>query len=264
MFLFSKKEKKVTESDLKRGFKKGEFVFYYQPEFDLKTGKIVAVEALLRWNAPNTIVPPNEFIPVLENSSLIEKFTEFLLQQTLTDLKAIHKTGLTDIVMAVNLSTVQLEKANLVDVTKKILKDTEMKAGFLEFEITESQQLVLPEMQKSVFKELADLGISISIDDFGTGYSSFNYLRFLDVQKIKIDCEFVRTLEENPKNKKILSSIIHLGHKLNTKVLAEGIETTLQKEWLEENGCDLGQGFWFSRPLPLDQLILFLGKKSKI
>ena len=119
-------------------------------------------------------------------------------------------------------------------------------------------------MQKSVFKELADLGISISIDDFGTGYSSFNYLRFLDVQKIKIDCEFVRTLEENPKNKKILSSIIRLGHELNATVLAEGVETTLQKEWLEENGCDLGQGFWYSRPLPLDQLVLFLEKERKI
>ena len=118
-------------------------------------------------------------------------------------------------------------------------------------------------MQETVFKELSNLGIAVSIDDFGTGYSSFNYLRNLDAKKLKVDCDFVRTLEENPKNKKILPVIIKLGHDLQIPVLAEGIETTEQKEYLEQNECDYGQGFWFSRPLPLDQLTAFLEKKKE-
>jgi len=264
MFLFGKKEeKKVSEADLKRGLKKKEFVFYYQPEFELKTGKVVAVEALMRWNAPQGIIPPDEFIPVLEASGLIKDFTEFLLRQTLTDLKEIHTAGYPDVVMAVNLSAVQLKDSGLVDMIKKVLAETQTDPKFLECEITESQQLVLPEMQDTVFKELANLGIAISIDDFGTGYSSFNYLRHLDAKKLKVDCDFVRTLEENPKNKKILPVIIKLGHDLGIPVLAEGVETTEQKEYLEQNGCDFGQGFWFSRPLPLEQLLPFLEKKKE-
>ena len=264
MFLFKKEEEqKVSESDLKRGLKKKEFVFYYQPEFELKTGKVIAVEALMRWNAPNGIIPPNEFIPVLEASGLIKDFTEFLLRQTLTDLKTIHEAGYPDVIMAVNLSAVQLKDPGLIDIIKKVLQETQTDPKFLEFEITESQQLVLPEMQDGIFKELATLGITISIDDFGTGYSSFNYLRYLDFKKLKIDCDFIRSLEENARNKTILSLIIQFGHVLKIPVLAEGVETTEQKEWLEKNDCDFGQGFWFSRPLPLDQLMPFLEKKLK-
>ena len=263
MFLFNKKEKKISETDLERGLKNNEFVFYYQPEFDLKTGEIIAVEALMRWNAPNGVIPPNEFIPILENSGLINTFTEFLLRQSLTDLKIIQEAGYPDLVMAINLSVVQLKDPSLITTIKKILEETKTDSKFLECEITESQEVVLPEMQNTIFKELADLGIAISIDDFGTGYSSFNYLRYLDIKKLKIDCDFVRNLEETVKNRTILSLIIQFGHILKISVLAEGIETTEQKKWLEKNGCDYGQGFWFSRPLPLDQLIVFLEKKKK-
>ena len=264
MSLFGKKEeKKVSESDLKRGLKKKEFVFYYQPEFNLKTGEVIAVEALMRWNAPNGIIPPNEFVPVLEQSGLIKDFTEFLLSQTLTDLKEIQKAGSPNTVMAINLSATQLKDTSLVSTIKKVLEETKTENKFLECEITESQQLVLPEMSETVFKELNGLGISVAMDDFGTGYSSFNYLRYLDIKKLKIDCDFVRTLEENPRNKKIIPLIIKLGHDLGIPVLAEGIETTEQKEFLEQNGCDFGQGFWFSRPLPLEQLLPFLEKKQK-
>lgn len=264
MFLFNKKEeKKVSESELERGLKQEEFTFYYQPEFDLKTGKVIAVEALMRWETPNRIVPPGEFIPVLEQSGLIRKFTEFLLRQTLTDLRSIHEAGYPDVKMAINVSAVQLNDKTFVPTIKKILEETKTEANLLECEITESHQLVLPEMRETIFKELNELGIGISIDDFGTGYSSFNYLRYLDANKLKIDCDFVRTLEENPRNKKILSSIIKLGQDLKIPVLAEGIETTEQKEWLEKNGCSFGQGFWFSRPLPLEQLNVFLKKNKK-
>ena len=199
MFLFNKKEKKVSETDLERGLKNNEFVFYYQPEFDLKTGKMIAIEALMRWNSPSGVIPPNEFIPVLENSGLINAFTEFLLRQSLTDLKTIQEAGYPDLVMAINLSVVQLKDPSLITTIKKILEETKTDSKFLECEITESQEVVLPEMQNTIFKELADLGIAISIDDFGTGYSSFNYLRYLNIKKLKIDCDFVRNLEETVK-----------------------------------------------------------------
>lgn len=264
MFLFKKKETgKISESDLERALKKGEFVFYYQPEFDLKTEKVIAVEALMRWNAPNGIVPPGEFIPVLEQSGLIRKFNSFLLHQTLTDLKTIHEAGYPNIAMAINVSAVQLDDKAFVPAIQKALKETETDAKFLECEITETHQLSHPQMKEAIFKELSKLGISISLDDFGTGYSSFNYLRCLDFKKLKIDCDFVRSLSENIKNRTILSLIIQLGHILKIPVLAEGIETTEQKDWLEKNGCDFGQGFWFARPLPLDQLLTFLEKKKK-
>lgn len=264
MSLFGKKEEKgVSEADLKRGLKKQEFVFYYQPEFDLKTEQVVAVEALMRWNAPDRIIPPNEFIPVLEQSGLITDFTEYLLHQTLTDLKAIKDAGYPDVIMTVNLSTSQLKDETLISKIKKNLEETQTSVQCLECEITESQQLDLPAMKETIFKELADLGVAISLDDFGTGYSSFDYLRHLDFKKIKIDGSFVQSLGENAKDKAILSEIIQFSHALKIPVLAEGIETTEQKEWLEKNGCEYGQGFWFSRPLPLDQLLIFLKNKKE-
>ena len=263
MSLFGKKEEQtILESDIKRGLKKREFVFYYQPEFDLKTKKIIAVEALMRWNAPDGIIPPNEFVPVLEKSGLIKDVTEFLFRQTLTDLKTIQQANCPDVVMAVNLTATQLQEKSLVPTIRKVLEETKTEAKFLECEITESQKLVLPEMRDTVFKELADLGVAVSIDDFGTGYSTFNYLRYLkNIGKLKMDCEFVRSLEEDARCKTILSAVIKMSHDLQVPVLAEGIETTEQKEWLEKNECDFGQGFWFSRPLPLDQLITFIEKK---
>lgn len=263
MFLFKKKDQKVSESDLKRGLKNNEFIFYYQPEFDLKTGKVVAVEALMRWDSPKGIVPPNEFIPVLEQSGLIHKFTEFLLRQTLTDLKKIHEAGYSDVTMAINVSGVQLKDKALVRTIKKVLDETKTEPQFLECEITETQPLDLPNMKETIFKELADAGIKISLDDFGTCYSSFNYLRYLDFKKLKIDCDFIRTLGDSVRNRTILSLIIQLGHILKIPVLAEGIETTEQKDWLEKNGCDFGQGFWYSRPLPIDQLLIFFEKKKE-
>ena len=263
MSLFSKKEEQVvSESDVKRGLKKKEFVFYYQPEFDLKTNKIIGVEALMRWNAPDGIIPPDQFIPVLEKSGLIKDVTDFLFRQTLTDLKTIQQANCPDATMAVNVSAAQLQEKSFNAIIHKVLEETQTEAKFLECEITESQQMVLPQMSETVFQQLADEGVAVSIDDFGTGYSTFKYLRYLkNIKKLKVDCDFVRSLGEDSRSKTILSAIIKMAHDLQIPVLAEGIETTEQKEWLEQNGCDYGQGFWFSRPLPLDQLIAFTEKK---
>ena len=266
MSLFKKTEtpeegKLVSKSDLERGLKKKEFVFYYQPEFDLKTNKVVALEALMRWESSNGIVPPNQFIPVLEESGLIHKFTDFLFNQTLADLKQIHEAGYNDVMMSVNLSASQLLDKNLISSISKALEKNLVKSQFLECEITESTKISFP-LEKDVFKELEGMNISMAIDDFGTGFSTFTYLKNITVKKIKIDCDFIRNLEENSKNKTIVSALIKLGHELGISVVAEGVETTEQKEWLEKNECDLGQGFWFSRALPLEQLLTFLKNKK--
>ncbi len=255
---------KITVDALKKALKNKEFVFYYQPEFDLKTGDILGVEALMRWeNNKRGIVPPNEFIPVLEQSGLINDFTEFLLKQTLMDLRKIHDAGFRNTKLAVNLSVIQLKETDIVDKIQDALQSAYINSTFLECEITESKGIDRELLDSDVFKRLQDLNVSISIDDFGTGYSSFDYLRTLNIKKLKIDQDFVQQMFENPKNQTIVSSMIQLAHDLGFPVLAEGIETTEQKNWLEEHGCDMGQGYWFSRPLPLDQLLDFMQKKLK-
>ena len=265
MSLFKKtestEEKLISKGDLEHALKKKEFVFYYQPEFDIKTTKIIAVEALMRWESSNGIVPPNQFIPVLEESGLIHKFTDFLFNQTLSDLKQIHEAGYTNVIMSVNLSASQLLDKNLISSISKALEKNLIKSEFLECEITESKKISFP-LKKDVFKELENMNIPVAIDDFGTGFSTFSYLKNISVKKIKIDCEFIRNLEEDSKNKTIVSALIKLGHDLGISVVAEGVETTEQKEWLQKNGCDLGQGFWFSRAIPLEQLLTFLKNKK--
>ena len=253
----------ITAGELAVALANKEFVFHYQPEWDLKTNRIVGVEALMRWNSPRRgHVPPMQFIPLLEKTGLIHKFTNFLFSQTLADLAELHEID-PNLFMAVNLSVIQLQETNLVDTIKKGLEKNKIKAKYLECELSESQELTEDILSNNVLEQLADLGISVSIDDFGTGYSSFVRLKQLNIQKLKIDLFFIRSLLKNKKNKAIVSSMIKLGHDLGFPVLAEGIETKRQQEWLKNNDCDYGQGFLLSQALPLPKLKVFLKKHIK-
>lgn len=256
-------QKKITPERLKKAMKNNEFVFYYQPEFDLKSEKVLGVEALMRWNdARRGIIPPNEFIPVLEESGLITEFTDMLLKKTLSDLRTIHEAGYRDLHLAINFSVAQLKSPSIVQKIQDALQGIRINPTFLECEITERQNFDRDLFESDTFKKLEELNIAISLDDFGTGYASFNALKNLNIKKLKIDMDFVQELFTHEKNQTIVASMIHLGHDLGFPVLAEGIETTKQKEWLQEHGCDMGQGYWFSRPLPVDQLLTFLQKKA--
>ena len=258
--LLSNKPKPITTDELLRALKNNEFTFYYQPEWELKSGKILGVEALIRWDSPTRgVVPPMEFIPLLEQSKVINKFSDFLFNQTLSDLKEMHEV-LPNIFMAINLSVVQLQEEGFVDLVKNIAEKQGVDMKFLECEITETQGLTQDVLDVGTLDKLAALNVTISMDDFGSGYSSMAHLRKLNIQKLKIDLDFIRTLMQDEKNKTIVEAIIQLGHDLGFPVLAEGIETTEQQEWLKAHGCDYGQGFWFSRGLPMDQLIPFLTK----
>ena len=254
----------ITVKDLERALAKNEFVFYYQPEWDLKTGQILGLEALVRWNSPTRgLVPPMEFIPLMEKSGFINQFTPLLLDQTLRDLNLIHQAGFQTLTMSINISVVQLKDVSFVTTVQKYLNKHKVAPRFLECELTESVEMHGHPLEERSLQALQALRIPISIDDFGTAYSSFGHLKRVNAYKLKIDREFVMDLFNNSKNEKIIRMIIQLGHSLGLLVLAEGIETPEQEQWLLANGCDAGQGFWFSRPLPLDLLLPFLKKHYK-
>lgn len=256
--LLARKRKSITTDELLEALKNNEFVFYYQPEWDLKTGKALGVEALMRWESPTRgVVPPMDFIPLLEQTKVITQFTHFLFSQTLADLKKIH-TVAPKLFMAVNLSLMQIQEADFVDQIKKIADQQGIDMRFLECEITETQGLTQDVLEAGTLDKLAALNVTISMDDFGSGYSSLAHLRKLKIQKLKIDLDFTRSLMQDEKNQTIVAAIIQLGHDLGFPVLAEGIETTEQQKWLKEHDCDYGQGYWFSRALPIDQLLPFL------
>ena len=251
--------KQIFESDLERAIRKGEFVFFYQPQVDLNTGEVVGVEALLRWHHPQKgMIAPAEFIPMLERTKLINELSLFLFQQSMDDLRTLHNAGFKNLTMAVNLSAVQLEDKKLVSKLEKCLKKTKINPKLYECEITETAMMENMTSAVDILNEISDLGVKLSIDDFGSGYAGFNYLRRLNIQKLKMDMEFVSALFEHKNNEIILSAMMDLGHRLKLEVLAEGVETKKQEEWLIKNGCDMAQGFYFARPMPLNDLMHFL------
>ena len=261
--IFAPRKRVIGTTDIRRALSHNEFVFYYQPEWDLKTGKIKGLEALMRWESPTGIIPPNEFIPILEETGLISEFTPFLFDQTMHDLKELHELGFSTLFMSVNLSVVQLRDQGLLQSIGDALGKYAISPDFLECEVTESRSMSKSGEELQMLKSIREKGIKVSIDDFGSGHASFNYLKDLDPHKLKIDRDFISTLFDRPANQTIMQKIIDLGHSLGLIVLAEGIEKPEQLEWLKQNNCDYGQGFLFARPLPLPMLISFLRKQKK-
>lgn len=260
--IFSKRY--AFEKELRRAIKNNEFIFHYQPEIDLKTGQATGFEALMRWNHPTKgLIPPMEFIPMMEETKLINKMTPFLFEQSMKDSRAIHDAGYGNLFMSVNISVVQLQDKELVDTLKHYLKKYGIDTKYYECELTETSMMEdLPE-DLAMLEKVNSLKIRLSLDDFGSGYASFNYLRQLDIQKMKIDREFTWSIPGSKENETIVSTMIKLGKDLNLAVLAEGIETKEQLDWMMDRGCDLGQGFYFSRPLPLNELFKWLEKNNQ-
>ncbi len=261
--LFAPKHRILGVTDFRRALNNDEFVFYYQPEWDLKTGQIMGVEALVRWETPTGIIPPMEFIPMLEETGLINEFTPYLLNQTLKDLRELYQSGFDNLFMSINLSIVQLHDPGLLNTMKQTLAKYSILPEQLECEITETKHMQNRELELNTLRALRQEGIRLSIDDFGSGHASFNYLKDLEAHKLKIDRDFISSLFDKPANETIMRTIIELGHALDLVVLAEGIETSEQEKWLRENDCDVGQGFWFARPLPMNMLIPFLRTRQE-
>lgn len=250
-------KKMFIETRLRKGLEDQGFSLNYQPQVDLRTEKIVGLEALLRWNDPELgKVSPQEFIPIAEETGLIEPIGRWVIKTACQQLRKWQQMGLPDVSMAVNVSIRQFQNPNFVKEVKAILNETKLAPHYLKIEITES---ILQNIDKTaaVLNNLRELGIQIAIDDFGTGYSSLSYLKNLPVSCLKIDKAFIDELSDNPEGP-IVKTIIDMGRNMNFTVIAEGVESKEHVAFLRENKCFVGQGYLFSKPLPEAEIEQFL------
>lgn len=241
--------------ELRQALEQKKLVLYYQPQIDIKSGRIIGVEALARWPHPfeNKMIPPDEFIPMVELSGLIRPFTLWVLEEAIIQLKRWSEAGI-DLSIAVNLSTRNLLDAELPSHIEKLLKVHNISADHLILEVTESALMSRPEAALKVLTQLHEMGHRLSIDDFGTGYSSLSYLKKLPVSEIKIDQSFVFGLTSNDLDAKIVRSTIELAQNMELKVVAEGVEDQAVLNSLSTLNCDVAQGYHMSRPLPVEEL----------
>lgn len=240
----------LMEGDLRNAIVREEFVLHYQPQVDLHTGHIVGVEALVRWQHPELgMVPPMRFIGLAEETGMIVPIGDWVLRTACRQTKAWQLAGLGHFRVAVNLSIRQFAQPDLVQSIAAILQETQLKPHCLELELTESLMMADVENAVHILRELKKLGVRLSIDDFGTGYSSLSYLKRFPVDVLKIDQSFVRDITTNPDDAAIARSVISMAHSLRLKVIAEGVETQAQLNYLRRHGCDQMQGYYFSRPV---------------
>ena len=234
---------------------RGELVVYYQPQIRLQTGRVVGLEALLRWKHPELgMVPPNVFIPLAEMNGTINSIGDWVLKTAICQNKQWQDMGLPRLRMAVNLSMVQLGNPDFVDNLAQLLKQTELDPAYLELEITESVATKDTGRITQVLNRLKSLGISISIDDFGTEYSSLQRLKVLPIDRIKIDMQFVQGIDGSEKDQAITKIIINLAQSLGLEVIAEGVETETQLTFLGQKMCDDVQGYYYYKPMPAEDV----------
>jgi len=257
-------ERLTLENELYGALGRSEMLVYYQPLIDLHSGQITAMEALVRWQHPTLgLISPVKFIPIAEANGLIVPIGEWVLRTACVQNRAWQLAGFTPIRISVNLSARQFEQSNLVEVVTQILEETGLKASYLELEVTESFLMADIERSVKTLKQLRELGIWLALDDFGTGYSSLNYLKRFPVNMLKIDRSFVQDVTSNPDSAAITDAIIALAKSLRLNITAEGVETQEQLDYLRMRGCDEGQGFYFSRPVPADIIAPMLQKSSQ-
>lgn len=252
----------LLENDLRQALEHNELILHYQPQVNLETGEIIGVEALIRWNHQKKgMVSPGRFIPLAEETGLIIPIGNWVIEQACYQLKKWHDKGISSLRLSVNLSLRQLFQEDLVEIIANALEKSKINAEFLELEITESMT-VNTERVISVLQNLKKLGVRISVDDFGTGYSSLSYLYSFPIDQLKIDQSFITNLFTEENNKVIVSTIISMGQNLGLELIAEGVETNEQVEFLRSYKCVGIQGFLISRPLPAEELESLLSEKT--
>lgn len=245
-----------VETQLRLALAERSFQVYYQPQFDLRLGQVVGFEALVRWQHPERgLISPAEFIPIAEETGLILQLGQQVLEQACQDMAWFSQHFGPACYVAVNLSTQQLKDKDLAQQLSRLLTDYQVSPKQLELEITESALMDQMDLSLPILYQLQELGIHLSIDDFGTGYSSLSYLKQLPVHSLKIDRSFVKDIQFDANDRAIISAVAAMASKLNLEVIAEGVEESQQLDWLQAAGCHLVQGYYFSPPLPLDQLV---------
>lgn len=249
----------TMENLLRHAIKREQLFLCYQPQINLTTLELCGMEALIRWQSPELgLVPPVEFIPVAEESGLIISIGEWVLRTACLQTKALQDEGIAIPRVAVNISVLQFVQSGFPDLVARILRETRLPPSALELELTESLLMKNEENAIHILAALKELGIQLAIDDFGTGYSSLSRLRHFPIDRIKIDQSFIRTVTTNKDDKAIASAIISMADNLNLKVLAEGVETDSQFDFLRNKTCDEVQGFFVSKPLTIEQTRIFL------
>ena len=242
------------ESRMRRALANEEFVVFYQPKVSAENNRIVGAEALIRWIDPDRgMINPGEFIPVAEETGLIEQIGTWVLRRSCQQICQWQEMGLNTVKVSVNVSARQFKSRALLDIVIGVLAETGLEPKWLELEITESMLMNDVEVAVKKMTALRDLGLGLSIDDFGTGYSSLSYLGRFPITTLKIDRAFIADVDRNPKTAEIARAIIGLSRGLNLEVVAEGCEIAAHIQFLKENGCDTVQGFFYSRPVPADQ-----------
>ncbi len=251
-------------SELKKGLDKDQMTLYFQPKIDLASKKVCGLEALIRWHHPTRgFIPPGDFIPLAEQGGLIRELSSRVIRMSTRQIRHWMALGI-NIPVSINLSVRDIQDNKLPDQIASAIEEYNLAPSSLELEITESAFMTAPNKGLRTLNKLNDMGIPMSIDDFGTGHSSMAYLRDLPVKILKIDRSFVMDMDKNDNNRKIVKSIIDLGHNLDLKVVAEGVENQKSLEMLENLGCDLAQGFFILKPLPSEELTDWLQKKTDL
>lgn len=254
----------LMETNLRNALRNDEFVLYYQPQFDLLSGAVLGLEALIRWKLPEGgMIAPGRFIPVAEESGLIIPLGVWVLREAFSQARAWHEQGLLNGRIAVNLSGKQLYQRDLLEVIRGVLKESGCEPAWIELEVTEGFVMKNPEQSIQLLGELRAMGFELSIDDFGTGYSSLAYLKQLPISKLKIDQSFVRGIPADADDVAIARAVIALGRSLELTTIAEGIETEEQRAFMLAEGCDEAQGYLFSHPLPVERATQFMRERRR-
>ena len=252
-------ERFLMESQLRQAIERNELELHYQPKVRLENGRIVGVEALVRWRHPECgLVPPMRFIPLAEETGLIVPMGEWITREACEQVRRWQDDHIKDVSIAINLSSRQFLQPDIVASVRAAVEATGIDPGCLEFELTESLAMGNPEKSAAIMEDFKALGVSLSVDDFGTGYSNLSHLLRFPVDKIKIDQSFIRTMMENMEAQAIVKAIISMGRTLKLTVVAEGVETEEEFSLLAQNRCHEIQGYYFSKPLPAEQCSQFI------
>ncbi|OOZ48704.1 hypothetical protein BOW39_08985 [Solemya velum gill symbiont] len=257
------KERISREQELNNAIENNELGLYYQPITNSKTGELVSCEGLIRWNDPQQgVIPPNHFIPLAEETGLIELIGYQVFEQANKAVKAFNDHSGKKIDVSVNLSSRQIETDEQVEKLFEFLAEKQIDLNHFKIEITETLLMSEQERVCKILMHFKELGAKISLDDFGTGYSSFSYLHLFPIDNIKIDRSFVSSMQNNEKSKVIVRSLCSLSSSLNMKVIAEGVESVQDEQMLNSFDCDFGQGYYYSKPLPKKQFLDFLARRA--
>jgi EAL domain-containing protein (putative c-di-GMP-specific phosphodiesterase class I) len=257
-------ERIMIESQLRLAVTRGEFTLHYQPQLDVSRNHVVGVEALLRWRQPDRgLVSPAEFIPVLEETGLIVPVGEWVLTEACEQLARWRAAGLPDLRMSVNLSSRQFQQVKLASVVSDTLSRVNLPADALEVELTESLLMRPSDIAERTITALDNLGVRFGLDDFGTGFSSLSYLQRYPFDTLKLDRSFVRDLPGDANDAALTRAILAMGQSLKLDVVAEGVETESQRQFLLAHGCVTMQGYLFARPMPADQFAAWMAGRVR-